>query len=150
MAARLYAFDSAGWYAGLVPEPTGDAKPDPLRCTPVAPPIDSTTTTAGEKRAQWWKSAWTVQPYLPRPVPAEVPMWAAREVLILRGLFDAVVAAIDGIKDPTEQRLARNRFDTAGNARRADPWLQYLAQQLGLTDPQLDELFLAAQAVANG
>jgi hypothetical protein len=57
-----YAYDSAGWYTGTVPEGSASA-------TKVTPPIASVTEAPGEPRARWMRYAWRVQAYAPPPAP---------------------------------------------------------------------------------
>jgi hypothetical protein len=134
-----HGYDTSGWYVGQV-------EPDSDMSTPIAPPIDSTTTVPGEPRARWWRFAWSIEAFPAPVVPDSVEMWQARAELIDRDLLDPVLAAIDAIEDPKQRRLAHNKFEFAGRVNRADPLFQQLSQALGLSDPQLDELLISAAA----
>lgn len=76
-------------------------------------------------------------------VPDEVPMWAARRVLIGAGLMQPILdalAAMPGI----EGEYARSDFATAPNIVRASPFIAYAQNLLGMSSEQIDGLFIAA------
>lgn len=83
---------------------------------------------------------------LPGPmVPASVPMAAARKALILSGVSLASVdAAIAAIADETERALAATDWEYATEVRRHSPLTQSLGAAIGLTESQIDALFVAA------
>lgn len=135
-----FGYDDAGWFTGLV-------EADSPNSTTSPPPLDSTTTTPGELRANWWKSAWTLLPFPAPVVPDSVWMWQAREELIERGLLDQVYAAIDEeFTDAIANRKARNRFEFDTRCNRSNALFQILRVRIGLSDQQLDELLISAAA----
>ena len=78
-------------------------------------------------------------------VPTSVSMAKARAVLIRGGhmaVITASLAAMEGI----EGEVARSDWEFAQTVDRNDPLTQSLAAALGLTDLQVDELFIAAVA----
>jgi hypothetical protein len=83
----------------------------------------------------------------PNAVPESIAMWQARSVLIDAGLLNAVNAYINGIADPIIQGKARAKFEYSSTMRRDDPLLIAIAPALGLTDAQIDTLFIQAAAL---
>lgn len=80
----------------------------------------------------------------PPPIPGEVTMRQARDVLIDTDMIDQVEAAIDAIADPLAKRKARNAWEYSSAVQRGNGLLAQLAPALGLTSEQLDNLFLEA------
>lgn len=64
--------------------------------------------------------------------------------LILAGLDEQVEAAIDGIEDVTQRKLTRAWYQRASTWDRDSAALAALADALGLTDAQVDDLFRSA------
>lgn len=91
------------------------------------------------------------EPPAPEPLPPGPPTVVTRAqgkaALITAGLWDDVLAYVGGIEDPTEQALARVALDDATEWWRDSPCLVATATALGLTDQQLDDLFVAAAAI---
>lgn len=82
------------------------------------------------------------------PVPRVVEMAQAREALIRGGISIASVdAAIDAIEDPVERELAFNSWQYRATVRRDSHLLTSLAAAIGLSNAQVDELFIAAAAL---
>ena len=84
---------------------------------------------------------------IPVPVPVEVTPRQARRALLAAGLLDDVEAALDAISDPQVKAIAKIEWATAQQVRRDWPLLLQVAGQMGLTDEQLDALFVAASAI---
>lgn len=81
----------------------------------------------------------------PEPVPATVSKRQAKQQLLIAGLLDNVQPAIDAIPDATERELTQIYWDDSQEFERNHPTLTAIASQaLGLTDEQLDQLFIAA------
>lgn len=77
------------------------------------------------------------------PIPTSVAMRQARLALLQSGLLaqvNAAVAAMPGV----EGDAARIEWEFSGTVERSRPLLQSLATALGLTEAQLDELFMLA------
>ena len=94
--------------------------------------------------AEWEAEGNTIEPYVPppEPVPSAVSMFQARAALLAAGLYEAVDAAI-------QQAGGVNlvAWEYATEVRRDSPMVQAMAQQLGLTDEQVDDLFRQAAAI---
>lgn len=83
----------------------------------------------------------------PPPAPAPptiVTMRQARRALLDAGLLDAVAVAIAGIADDTQRARADVEWSTARDVDRNNPFTQFMAASLGLTNADMDALFLAA------
>ena len=76
--------------------------------------------------------------------PPSVSRKQARKALLLAGLFEAVQPAIDAIEDPLQRQLVQIDWDDAQTYERDDPTLLSLAAALGMSDEQLDALFVTA------
>lgn len=81
----------------------------------------------------------------PEPViPQSVSMAQGKRALIRNGLWLPVVALIESIEDETEKLLAESALHDPQEYRRDSPFLTQAADQLGLTNEQLDQLFIEA------
>jgi hypothetical protein len=80
-------------------------------------------------------------------VPPSVSMAKARAVLITGGHMASITAALDAMTG-IEGEVARSNWEFATTVDRDDPLTQSLATALGLTDLQMDALFIAAGASA--
>ena len=81
----------------------------------------------------------------PPPIPSTVTRFQALAVLAAGGYLDTVHTYIDALPRSNIQRLA---FENATDWERTSPTLAALATMLGLTDAQVDELFVAAAQVS--
>jgi hypothetical protein len=84
---------------------------------------------------------------VPPTVPAQVTKRQARAVLIVTGLLPAVEAAIDAIPDPLQKALARNEWEESAVVERHRGLVSQMAASLGLTEAQLDAMFIQAAAI---
>jgi hypothetical protein len=95
--------------------------------------------------------AWRVaaQQLQPPPLPETTTITRAqgKAALIQAGMWDAVVAHVAGIADPTERALAEVALHDTLQWHRNSPFLNAAAAALGLTDEQLDALFAVAESV---
>jgi len=94
-------------------------------------------------RYEWIDGALSEKPPIAPPpvVPESVSRFQARMALRNAGLFDAADAAMN---DPSTPVIAMEAWQTAQIFRRSSPTVAAMAAALGLTDQQLDELFVAA------
>lgn len=92
----------------------------------------------------------TLDDYLPdhaaavyaKTVPDEVPMTAACEALISAGLYDAIDTYIH-----TLTAVDKIWWERAEVINRRFPLVAQVQVQLGLTDQQMDQLFIAAEQI---
>lgn len=86
----------------------------------------------------------------PAPPPPEIPqtvtMRQCRIALLDAGLLDAVKSSIATMPG-TDGERARIDWEYAQEVRRDWPLIGYMAGDLGLTDEQVDGLFMAASAI---
>ncbi len=84
------------------------------------------------------------QPSLPQPgVPAQVTMRQARLALLNIGMLPAIEEAINALPSP-QREAARIEWEYSQEVRRTQPFVLQRAPALGLTDEQLDALFVVA------
>jgi hypothetical protein len=84
----------------------------------------------------------------PRPprVPREIPNWRCKAVLHQMGLLATVEAGMEAMTDP-ERTVALFAWNGDGKVARKGPTVIGLAAALGLTDAQVDEMFIAADGI---
>lgn len=82
---------------------------------------------------------------LPEPVaiPQEVPMWALKELCLVRGHADAIEAALNSLPDPP-RTVAKNRWENKDTISRGSSIIAAMQAILGWTNAYVDELFVAA------
>ncbi|TRO41723.1 hypothetical protein EQ832_01530 [Pseudomonas sp. ALS1131] len=142
----VYLWSGQGIYCGSVDVDPRSAMP--RRSTLTAPPAIS-----GEQVAQWTGTGWRVldaPPPAPVPtspaVPRTVSMRQARRALLDAGILAAVDASIAGMPGEDGQR-ARIDWEYATEVDRTWPLIGYMAEQLGLSEVQVDALFVSAARI---
>ena len=85
-------------------------------------------------------------PPAPPAAPSSVTMRQARLALLGAGLLDAVAAAIAALPSP-QKEAAQIEWEYSQVVERNRPFVLTLGYALGLTDAQLDALFIAAAAL---
>jgi hypothetical protein len=95
-----------------------------------------------------WTQVWNVRSLtteeLKSRVPQSITKRQARQELIESGFIGAVEAAIDAIQDPTQKALMLSWWNDSQDYERANPELITMAASIGLTEEQLDAMFLSA------
>jgi len=81
----------------------------------------------------------------PTPIPATVTRFQALAVLAAGGYLDTVRTYIATLDQDNITRLA---WESASEWERTSPTLNALAAMLGLTDTEVDDLFVAAAQVS--
>lgn len=86
------------------------------------------------------------------PVPDAVDTWRARAIMELTphgegNLLQAVEALVEAIPDPATRIIARHQLTSAPHFLRGAAIVLALASELGLSEPQIDALFRAAEAL---
>ena len=81
----------------------------------------------------------------PPPIPATVTRFQALAILAAGGYLDTVRTYINTLDQNNVQRLA---WENATDWERTSPTVNALAAMLGLTDAQVDDLFIAASQVS--
>jgi len=104
----------------------------------------------GEVQAGWSliDGIWTAPPPAPEPAPPvqTVSMRQCRIALLDAGLLEAVQSSIATMPGVEGER-ARIDWEYALEVRRDWPLIGYMAGDLGLSDEQVDALFVAAAAI---
>lgn len=77
-------------------------------------------------------------------VPAQVTAGQAREALYDAGLLNAIAPALGAITDPDTRWRAQNAWEYRPTVERNSRFVALMAEALGLTDEQLDQLFIDA------
>ncbi len=136
-----YHYDVYGWFT---------SQTIAGRSTDLEPTTTSETTTPGAARANWSGYAWVERPYVAPvvesetpPVPSAVTMRQARLALFAVGLLTAVDTAIDALDEPA-RTAARIEWDYSNELQRTNPLVATLGPALGLSEAQVDALFIAA------
>ncbi len=84
----------------------------------------------------------------PEPEPiTQVSRAQGKAALIQAGYWSSVVAFVDAIPDPTQKSLAEVALYDTTTWQRNSPFLATAATQIGLTEADLDDLFLAASQI---
>lgn len=109
-------------------------------------PFDPANTDYRQYLA-WVDAGNTPEPYVapPPPTPSTVTRFQALATLAAGGWLDVVHTYIDALPRTDITRLA---FENATDWERTSPTVNALAQMLGLSDAQVDDLFVAAAQVS--
>lgn len=81
------------------------------------------------------------------PVPDSITMRQGRLALLRLNLLDAVNVALNSIPDEKERKAALIEWEYAQTIDRNSPWVIGLSQALGLSDSDLDDLFMSASSI---
>lgn len=102
-----------------------------------------------------WVWAWTVRDwsaeeiaaYEKAKVPRSVTRRQALQALLLDGKLDLIKPVIDAIADPVKRRLTQIEWDDALEFERDWPTINQLGAAIGLSQAQIDALFIKAKAL---
>lgn len=94
-----------------------------------------------------WSQMQTAEERNKPEVPYSITRAQGKAILIIDGMWDSVLSAVAAISDPTEKALAEIALHEQVTWLRDSPTLLMLASTLGLTEEQVDELFIRAAQV---
>lgn len=80
-------------------------------------------------------------------VPQSVSRAQGKAALIIAGKFDAVMQYVDRIPDASEKALAQVALNDTTEWTRESAFLNNAAEAIGLTDQDLDDLFISASKI---
>lgn len=127
----------------LIMQVVNAAKPVFDEATEVLVPAQTVNTTT-----QTVTNSWTIAPK-PEPVslPVAVSMRSLRLALIDAGLYQSVVAAINGIPDATERLKAQIWWTTSMTVYRNNPYVAAIGSAVGKTTDEIDQIFDASKTL---
>lgn len=136
----IYRTDSAGYFIGETFTVT-----DPFAALPQGVTTEPPALT-GSQVAQWIGTQWIVmdeRPVPPISVPQSVTMRQARLALLGAGLLGQIDATIASLPSP-QKEAAQIEWEYSQEVQRRNGFVDQLAPLLGLTDEQVDQLFIQA------
>jgi hypothetical protein len=104
----------------------------------------------------WWEgfdmsafeaAGFVVGEPVPPGVPKSAPRKQARQALVLAGLYEQAIAAIAAIPDAQQRLLAQIEWDDSPAYERQSPLVRQVGAALGLSDEQIDNLFVTASTI---
>lgn len=93
-----------------------------------------------------WREAFAIES-LPVIVPRQITRAQGKAALIMQGLWGAVLDYVAAITDPTQRALAEVALHDTLTWERSSPFLNSATVGLGMTDEQLDALFIQAAGI---
>ena len=84
----------------------------------------------------------------PESVPQQITRAQGKAALIIQGHWQAVLDYVASIQDPTHRALAEVALNDTLTWERSSPFLNAAVAGLGMTDEQLDALFIQACGIA--
>lgn len=96
---------------------------------------------------RWRLAAAPLEPAAPPAAPAKVTRAQGKAALYKAGLLAQVEAFVEAMPEGDDKAFARFALSDCNNWERGSQFLNAAAQQLGLTQERLDELFRAAAQI---
>jgi hypothetical protein len=82
----------------------------------------------------------------PQIVPFEVPTWRLRAILAINNLEQSVTDALDQLTDP-QKTIAKKAWSFGSKTERSSPTVDFIKGVLSLTDAEVDDIFVQAEAI---
>ena len=115
----------------------------PALTTPIATGSEVLVSKPPEKVDGIWREVFAVE-MAPVLVPQQITRAQGKAVLIMQGHWQAVLDYVASIQDTTQRALAGVALHDTLTWERSSPFLNAAAAGRGMTDEQLDELFIQA------
>lgn len=80
-------------------------------------------------------------------VPSQIAMWQARAILIEDDLLDEVNQVLAAIPDAKARKLAEAKFEYSSTVQRNDPLVTDTFPKVGLTEDEIDSMFIRGEAL---
>lgn len=109
----------------------------PQNSTTVTPPV-----LAEGEFAVFSGSSWSVTTSKPEKVPREITMRQARLELMSQNLLPSVESALSALPEP-DKTAATIEWEYSQTVRRDRSFVATIGQALGLSESQIDDLFIA-------
>ena len=119
----------------------------PALTTPLATESEVLVSKPPEKVDGVWREVFAVEPALV-VVPQQITRAQGKAALIMQGHWQQVLDYVAAITDPTQRALADVALNDTLTWERSSPFLNAAAAGLGMTDEQLDALFIQAGGIA--
>lgn len=87
------------------------------------------------------------QTLLKKIAPLQVTRAQGKSALISAGLWQGVLDYVESIEDTTEKALAEVALNDTTHWQRSSTFLNSAAKSFGLSDEQLDDLFIQAEQI---
>lgn len=79
-------------------------------------------------------------------IPSVITKAQGKAALIQAGIYNDVLIVIESLQEPNKT-FAKIAFNDANNWRRESEWLNHIAGELGISQSDLDSLFLDADKI---
>ena len=119
----------------------------PALTTPIATESEVLVSMPPEKVDGVWREVFAVEA-APVVVPQQITRAQGKAALIMQGSWGAVLDYVGAIQDPTQRALAEVALHDTLTWERSSPFLNAAVAGLGMTDEQLDALFIQAAGIA--
>ncbi|MEY3766920.1 MAG: hypothetical protein RLZ03_1880 [Pseudomonadota bacterium] len=148
--------DADGYFVGVTVADESPLEPGVFLIPAGA--VDAEPPAIPEGQRARWNNGWALEA-IPQPdpepdpepepprVPSQVTRAQGKVVLIQMGLWPQVVAFVDAIEDPVQKAIAEVAVYETLHWQRTSPFLNQVADALGITQEQMDELFIEASRV---
>lgn len=136
-----HIIDINGYYIGFGGSNTQPQEGQSL--VPFAPP-------ANLIKPRWINNEWiegaSEEEITESKTPLEVALWKLRAILSLMGLEDGVTQALSNLQEPN-RTAALAIWDRGNTVDRFSPTVLFLQQTLGLTNTQVNNIFIEADKI---
>lgn len=144
MTKQVSQLDDNGYFIGVV---IADESPleEGVFLIP-AGAVDSLPPAIPEGKLARWNGEWSLED-IPQPEsfkPKSVTMRQARLALLEAGYYSSVQTAINAIEDPILKQASQIEWEYAATVDRGSSFTQSMATALGLTEEDMDNLFMLA------